>query len=159
VKPTELLSLLAEVYRNKLMLVRRHEAGAQAVGQYDFNNTYQYILAREEAHLSWLRDAIEHLGGSVPASDAVESLVVPGDPRALLANDAQLEQDFVDRWKPSVEQVTDARQRGMLRVLVGEALEHKRFFEQAAAGRTDLLGRHMDGVETTGQVLKTRWVE
>jgi hypothetical protein len=47
----------------------------------------------------------------------------------------------------------------MLRVLVGEALEHKRFFEQAAAGRTDLLGRHMDGVETTGPVLKTRWVE
>lgn len=158
-KPTDLLSLLTEVYRNKLALVGRHEVGARAVGQYDFNNTYQYILAREEAHLSWLRDAIEYLGGSVPAADAVESFLMPGEVRAVLANDAQLEQDFVDRWKPSIEQVTDARQRGMLRVLIGEALEHKRFFEQAAAGRTDLLGRHMDGVETTGQVLETRWVE
>jgi len=39
-------------------------------------------------------------------------------------------------------------------------LERKRFFEQAAAGRLDLLGRRGEHVgPATGEVLPARWVE
>ena len=44
----------------------------------------------------------------------------------------------------------NARHRSLLRVILGETLEHKRFFEQALAGRTDLLGRRADGAGTGG---------
>jgi hypothetical protein len=47
----------------------------------------------------------------------------------------------------------------MLKVILGETLEHKRFFDQALAGREDLLGRRADGAGTEGYVLPTRWVE
>ena len=53
----------------------------------------------------------------------------------------------------------NARHRSLLRVILGETLEHKRFFEQALAGRTDLLGRRADGAGTGGGVLPIRWVE
>src|SRR5207248_7621078 len=59
----------------------------------------------------------------------------------VLQEDARDAQAFVDRWGPRVEAMTNARHRGMLRVVLGETLEQKRFFEQALAGRTDLLGR------------------
>ena len=41
----------------------------------------------------------------------------------------------------------------MLNVILGETLEHKRFFDQALAGRADLLGRRADGAGTGGGVL------
>jgi hypothetical protein len=48
----------------------------------------------------------------------------------------------------------------MLRVILGEALEHKRFFDQALAGRTDLLGRRGQVLGPShGEVLPTRWIE
>jgi hypothetical protein len=47
----------------------------------------------------------------------------------------------------------------MLRVILGETLEHKRFFDQMLAGRNDLLGRSADGARTHGAVIATRWVE
>jgi hypothetical protein len=48
----------------------------------------------------------------------------------------------------------------MLRVILGETLEQKRFFEQALAGRTDLLGRRGDEVGArVGSVMSTRWIE
>ena len=47
----------------------------------------------------------------------------------------------------------------MLNVILGETLEHKRFFEQAVAGRTDLLGRRAEGAGTGGGVLPIRWIE
>ena len=47
----------------------------------------------------------------------------------------------------------------MLNVILGEALEHKRFFEQAVAGRADLLGRRAEGAGTGGGVLPIRWIE
>jgi hypothetical protein len=48
----------------------------------------------------------------------------------------------------------------MLRVILGETLEQKRFFEQALAGRTDLLGRRGDEVGArVGSVLPNRWIE
>ena len=43
---------------------------------------------------------------------------------------------------------------------LGETLEQKRFFEQALAGDTDLLGRRGDEVgPRVGEVLPTRWIE
>ena len=48
----------------------RHQAAARLVSQYDVNNTYQYIINREEVQLSWLAKAIEELGGAVPADAA-----------------------------------------------------------------------------------------
>jgi hypothetical protein len=47
----------------------------------------------------------------------------------------------------------------MLNVILGESLEHQRFFEQAAAGFEDLLGRRTGGVPRVGAVLPTRWLE
>jgi hypothetical protein len=38
-------------------------------------------------------------------------------------------------------------------------MEHKRFFEQAALGFEDLLGRRTAGAERVGAVLPTRWLE
>ena len=54
-KPADLLLLLNEIYRDKSALRARHVAGARLVGNYDFNNTYQYVINREDVHLSWLR--------------------------------------------------------------------------------------------------------
>jgi hypothetical protein len=53
----------------------------------------------------------------------------------------------------------NARHRSLLRVIIGETIEHQRFFEQAIAGRKDLLGRRADGAGTGGGVLGKRWVE
>ena len=49
----------------------------------------------------------------------------------------------------------------MLRVILGETLEQKRFFEQALAGQTGLLlGRRADQPEAArGEVLPNRWIE
>ena len=47
----------------------------------------------------------------------------------------------------------------MLAVILGEVLEQQRFFEQALAGRTDLLGRRGQNLEPAqGEVLPSRWV-
>jgi hypothetical protein len=66
---------------------------------------------------------------------------------------------FVDTWRPRIESVPNARHRSLLRVIIGETIEHQRFFEQALAGRKDLLGRRADGAGTGGGVLGKRWVE
>lgn len=68
-------------------------------------------------------------------------------------------QAFLDKWRPRVDAMTHARHRMMLNVILGETLEHKRFYEQALSGRADLLGRRADGAGTGGGVLPTRWVE
>jgi len=66
---TGLLPLLEDFYREKLAMRLRHEAAARLVGQYDVNNTYQYIVAREDVQLSWLAKALQELG-STPADQA-----------------------------------------------------------------------------------------
>ena len=63
---TDLLGLLQEFYRDKLTIYLRHEAGARLVQQYDANNTYQYIINRDDVQLTWVAKAIEELGGTVP---------------------------------------------------------------------------------------------
>ena len=160
-KPAELLGLLQDFSRDKLALRRRHEAGARLVSDYDVNNTYQYVIAREDVHLSWLRAAIEELGGTLPEVEAPGLPAGKGEElrRAIHDLDSRAAQTFVDTWRPRVETVMNARHRGMLRVILGETLEHKRFFDQALAGRKDLLGRRADGAGTGGGVLDTRWVE
>ena len=164
-KPADLLELLTACYRDKLAQVARHEAHAWQISEYDFNNTYQYILAREDMHLAWIRAAVEELGHAAPERAA--SIATPtsrgrrkeSESAALLRQDAQEAQAFVDRWRPKVEVMSHIRNQGMLRVVLGETLEQKRFFDQAVAGRTDLLGRRMDGAGTGGGVLPTRWLE
>ena len=161
---SDLLALLQEFYRDKLAAVLGHESAARHVSQYDANNTYQYIINREDTELSWVARAIVELGGEVPSAGAVPDRKAAGKGTTgannLFDEDARDAHAFVERWKPRVEGMTNARHRGMLRVILGEALEQKRFFEQALAGRTDLLGRRTEGVgKLEGEVLPTRWIE
>jgi hypothetical protein len=156
---TGLLDLLEDFHRDKLAAFVRHQGTARVVEQYDANNAYQYVIAREETQLSWVEEAIAAAGGKVVA----EAASGPGDApvaKAAMSEDVREAQEFVDRWRPRIETMDDARYRGMLRIIVGETLEHKRFFEQALAGRMDLLGRRSDAVGArVGTVLPTRWIE
>jgi hypothetical protein len=158
----ELLAFLRGFYRDKLGIRQRHVAVARYVPHYDFNNTSQYVICREDVQLNWLRDAITGMGGEL--EDVPEPDVKPeGKPDKaqfdLIAADRDAAQSFVSKWRPLVEAMPNARHRSMLLVILGEAMEHKRFFEQALAGRTDLLGRRADGAGTGGGVLSTRWIE
>jgi hypothetical protein len=162
VKPAETLELLREFYQDRASMRQRHASGARFVTNYDFNNTYQYVIAREDVQLRWLLDAIADLGGSI--DNVPEPSLNPsgkGDQvqTAILREDSNSAQAFVERWRDRVEKVTNARNRNMLKVILGETLEHKRFFDQALAGREDLLGRRADGAGTEGVVMPTRWVE
>jgi hypothetical protein len=161
VTSAELLGLLREFYRDKLTIRQRHVAAARYVTHYDFNNTYQYVIAREDVQLNWLRDAITDLGGvleEVPEPEISSSGKADEALAELFATDRDEAQAFVDKWRPRLEAMPNARHRSLLRVIIGETLEHRRFFEQALAGRTDLLGRRADGAGTGGGVLRTRWV-
>src|SRR5262245_19520921 len=144
------------------MMLQR-EAGARLVGQYDINNTYQYIINRDDVQLSWVRTAIEGLGGTVPTADEPARTAAgsgSGAAQSIIDEDGKAAMAFVDRWRPRVEAMTNARHRSMLRVILGEILEQQRFFEQALAGRTDLLGRRGEPVGPShGQVLPSRWLE
>ncbi|MGE5362282.1 MAG: hypothetical protein ACM3NQ_24960 [Bacteroidales bacterium] len=161
-RPDELLGLLRDFTIEKVGLKRRHEAGARLVGDYDFNNTYQYVINREEAHLDWLRRAIAGLGGTLPETIPEPEPPTTGKGRerqaAIIADDVRLMDDAIARWRGRIEQVNDSRQKLMLRVVIGEMLEQKRFFEQAAAGREDLLGRRTSPSRPQGTVLSDRWV-
>jgi len=161
---SDLLALLQEFHRDVLTSLLRHQRAAQVVTQYDANNTYQYILNRQETHLSWVGTAIEELGGTVPdVADPNRSISGKGDAAAaaVTEEDARDAQAFVDRWRPRIDTMTNARHAKMLRVILGEVLEQKRFFEQARAGRRDLLGRRAEEIigPAIGEVLPTRWVE
>lgn len=164
----ELRTLLTAMAAERVALIQRHEAGARAVSHYDFNNAYQYVIAREETHLGWLRSAIEEIGGAFPA--AAQEIAVPAVPKAgrtidpavyrgVLDDDASHLRAFIDRWRPTVATVTHARHGKMLGVILGESAEHQRLFEQAAAGLEDVIGRRTAGAERVGAVLPARWQE
>jgi hypothetical protein len=132
------------------------------VSDYDINNAYQYIISREETHLSWLQHALLDLGAPIPADPARRAVAAPARNdgwKSLAGEDARANGAFVDAWRPRVDRVSHARHRGMLGVILGEMLEHKRLFEQAAAGRTDLIGTALPVNERRGTVLGTRWIE
>lgn len=160
---TDLLPLLQEFHREKLAMLLQHQAGARQIGQYDANNTYQYIINREEAQLTWVATAIAELGGTV--ADASEPVRAPkgkgaAAAHAIIEEDGREAQRFVDRWRARIDQMDNARHAKMLRVILGETLEQKRFFDQALAGRQDLLGRRGEQVGPAfGEVLPSRWIE
>jgi hypothetical protein len=156
------VGLLTEFYTEKLTSLLQHQAHARLVGQYDANNTYQYIINREEVQLGWLATAIADGGGVVPAA----APALPPPPKgkdaahALFEDDVHGAQQFIDRWRARVEAMDNARHRAMLRVILGETREQQRFFEQALAGRTDLLGRRGAAAgPARGEVLPARWIE
>jgi hypothetical protein len=137
---TTTLALLREFYAEKLATLLRHRAAARLMRQYEVNNTYQYVINREETQLSWISAAIGESGGIVSDLQGDATPVVD-DARAALQRDASAAQAFVARWQPRLAAMTDDRYRRVLDVVLGESLEQQRFFEQALAGRTDLLGK------------------
>ena len=161
-KAIEMLELLREFHRDKLAQRQRHVAAARHVTHYDFNNTYQYVIAREDMHVRWLQDALVDLGGAideVPEPDIRPDGKGDAAQTSILTADRDGAQKFVDAWHARVDTITNARHRSLLHVILGEVMEHKRFFEQALSGQTDLLGRRADGAGTGGGVMATRWVE
>ena len=163
----DLRRLLTDITAERLAILQRHEASARVVSHYDFNNTYQYVIAREETHISWLQNALAEFDLTLPA--AASALPAPEAPkgkriepamfRGILEDDARTLRAFVDRWRPKIEAMTQARHRTMLNVMLGESLEHARLFTQAGAGFEDVLGRRTDGAERVGAVLPSRWME
>jgi hypothetical protein len=164
----ELRKMLTDTAAERLALLQRHEAGARVVSHYDFNNTYQYIISREETQLQWLQSALAEFSAPLPAASA--TLPVPDVPkpgkkidvtayRGILEDDARGLTAFVERWRDRVPHMTHARHRTMIDVILGESLEHARMFQQAAEGFEDVLGRRTGGVARVGAVLPTRWME
>jgi hypothetical protein len=162
VTSTELQHLLRDFYLERLGLLMRHEQSAQVMGDYDINNAYQYVLAREETHISWLQHALLDLGAEIPADPStLPALDFKRGPTAtdVAREDVRLNQQFIDKWRDRVEVATHARHKGMLKVILGEMAEQRRFFEQAAAGNRELLGKALAKDTHEGRVLATRWVE
>ena len=157
----ELLEIITAFYRDKLTIRNRHVAAATFVSDYNVNNTYQYVINRDDMHVRWLQDAITDLGGA-PEEQAVPD-ITPGKGAAAATSVITADRDaaakFVERWRPRLEAMPNARHRSLLNVILGESLEQHRFFEQALAGREDLLGRRDGGKSTGGGVLAKRWVE
>jgi hypothetical protein len=159
---TDLQHLIRDFYLARLALLLRHEEVARHVSQYDANNAYQYVINREETHVSWLQHALLDLGSAIPAEPARPAVPAGRGADAwkgLASEDAGANQQFVDAWKPRVDTVTHARHKGMLKVILGEMLEHKRIFDQAATGREDVIGTHLSINQRVGVVANTRWME
>jgi len=167
----ELQQQLTDLAAERVALVERHEAGARVVSHYDFNNTYQYVIAREETHLTWLETALAEWGVALPKASAAlpvpaagkvsggKKAAEPAAFKAILDDDVSTLGAFVQKWRPKVDAMTHARHRTMLNVVLGESLEHQRLFTQAAGGFEDLLGKRTDGALRVGGVLPARWQE
>ena len=155
-----LADLIRDCYLERVSLLMRHEDVAQVVTDYDINNAYQYIIAREQTHLSWLQHALLDLGAALvndPSRGPV--LSAKGDAwKSLAADDARANAQFVEKWRPKVETVSNARHKGMLKVILGETLEHKRLFDQAAAGNRNLIGTSLEINDHSGAVMPVRFV-
>ncbi len=156
--PSDLSPLLLEFYVARLALLERRVASARLVTDYDVNNAYQCVVAREETHVYWVHRALIDVGATVPG-DVASTAVTAGNVRDIAAGDARANQAFVDAWTPRVAAVSHARHRKMLQVILGEMREHQRLFAQAAEGRTDVIGVPVAGTARTGAVLDSRWVE
>ena len=156
---TNLADLIRDFLIERTALLMRHEDVAQQVPDYDINNAYQCIVAREQTHLSWLQHALLDLGAPLPADPArLAVAVVKGDAwKTLAADDARSAAQFVEQWRPKVEDVSHARHKGMLKVVLGEMLEHKHLFDQAAAGNKNLIGTSLAINDHTGVVMGARW--
>jgi hypothetical protein len=140
-------------------LLMRHEDVAQTITDYDINNAYQYIIAREQTHLSWLQHALLDLGAPLPTDPGRGPVLsAKGDSwKSLAADDARGNAQFVEKWRPRIEDISNARHKGMLKVVIGETLEHKRLFDQAAVGNKDLIGTSLSINDHSGDVMANRW--
>jgi hypothetical protein len=158
VTPAELLALLQDFYRESLDLFDKRQKISQSVAAYDANNGYQQVIGRQEEHLRWVADAVTSLGGSAGDTSGERGVAeAQGEPaKSLIDADARSQEQFLDRWAPRVQSVTNARHRKMLELVLGEMKEHLRMLQQAADGRSDVLGRHADGKVLRGAVLPTR---
>jgi hypothetical protein len=159
VSPAALLELLQDGYRETLELVQARQVNARSVTDYDANNAYQQVLGRQDVHLRWLSDAIDSLGGaaSSPGQSQDNAVTTPrADVKTLVESDARAQRAFIERWAHRVEAMSNARHRKMLELILGEMAEHLRVFEQALAGRSDLLGRHAASKVLGGEVMATR---
>ena len=82
----------------------RHEDVAQHVSDYDVNNAYQYIINREETHVSWLQHAMLDLlahHSSGPGPDRCWRRPAKGDAwKSLAGEDARANKQFVETWRP-----------------------------------------------------------
>jgi hypothetical protein len=163
VNQPELQQLLREFYLERLSLLMEHESAARFISDYDVNNAYQYIISREETHVSWLQHALLDVGLEMPPDpprpDVKPSRKGQDAVIELAANDARSSLEFVNKWRDPIDHVTNARHKGMLGVILGEMLEHRRLFEQAAEGRTDIIGKALPINERRGKVIDTRWIE
>jgi hypothetical protein len=163
----DLLGTLKELHRDKLALRERHVAVARHIDHYEFNNTYQYAINREDVHLSWLESAITELGGTpdqVPAVDLPSpgGKIKAGKPapfKSLVEEDVKSAEALVAKWRPRVETIGNIRHAKMVGVILGETLEHKRFFAQIAQGNELVLGTRMPGASTGHGVMGVRWIE
>ena len=155
-----LADLIRDFYLERLALLMRHEDVAVVITDYDINNAYQYIIAREETHVSWLQHALLDLGAEAPADPSRgPKLSAKGDDWKRFADeDARANAQFVEKWRPRVEGITNARHKGMLNVILGEMLEHKRLFTQAGQGRRDLIGKSLEINDHSGDVMPARFV-
>ena len=155
-----LAELVRDFYLERVSLLMRHEDVAQLITDYDINNAYQYIIAREETHLSWLQHALLDLGATLVGDPSRgPKLSAKGDAWKWMAgDDARSNAQFVDKWRPRVEGVSNARHKGMLKVILGEMLEHKRLFDQAGQGRRDLIGTSLEINDHSGKVMTARFV-
>ena len=155
-----LADLIREFYLERVGMLMRHEDVAQLVTDYDINNAYQYIIAREQTHLSWLQHALLDLGAPLvddPARGPV--LKAKGDAwKAMAGDDATGNARFVEKWRAKVEDISHARHKGMLKVILGETLEHKRLFDQAASGNKNLIGTSLAINDHSGDVMPVRFV-
>jgi hypothetical protein len=163
VTATGLLSTLQAFHRECLTRRQRHVAVARAVTRYEFNNTYQYVINREDTHLQWLEAAILELDAT--PDEVPEPTLPPAGAKdgyvAFIQQDARDAGEFVDRWRPRLAGVGHARHRNMMGVILGETLEQKRFFAQMVAGREDVLGRRANGPGrsgTDGSVMADRFI-
>ncbi|MEZ5288807.1 MAG: hypothetical protein R2712_29210 [Vicinamibacterales bacterium] len=157
---TELQSLLRDFYLARLALLMRHEEVARQVSACDTNNACSHIIAREG------HDVVAPARADGPAG------ADSGRPRAPVGGHGQgrrLEGALRRgrHGRPAVRGHTAAARRarharapqGHAEVILGEMLEHKRLFDQAAAGRSDLIGTHLPINERRGVVAATRWME
>ena len=154
----EPIAFLQEFYRETLDLFRMRLDNARAITAYDANNGYQQVLGRQEMHLRWLADAIADVAGAASISDEpVAPTTMPRDNAgAIIEADIRRQREFIDRWSSKIASLTNARNRKLLELILGEMKEHLRVLEQAKEGRTDLLGRHSDGKVLRGEVLAAR---
>ena len=143
----------------------RHVAVARFVTDYEFNNAYQYVIAREDVHLSWLEAALIEAGGTPDVVEephvAAARVGAKADFVPLVKEDAAHAEAFVAKWRPRLQDISNARHRSMVQVMLGETLEQRRFFAQIVSGNDDLLGRRANGPASPGTgdgVLPVRWL-